>query len=157
MTRRRGFHSSPILQRGRQGLAFGAARAIVAATFSGTAQSAMRPLLVPLALCGTLALAACGVKGPLEPPPGAHATPPAVKPAAQQTAATSAKPGTKPGTTTADGPYIAPTSDGEILDSATPHAEWQKKKVAPGATTGESPLLKDVKKPDQPFILDGLL
>ncbi|MDI4666238.1 lipoprotein [Xanthobacter autotrophicus] len=120
----------------------------------------MRPLLVPLALCGTLALAACGVKGPLEPPPGAHvtpqATPPAAKPAVQQAAATSAKPGTKPGATT-DGTYVAPTSDGEILESATPHAEWQKKKTAPGASTGESPLLKDVSKPDQPFILDGLL
>ncbi|MDI4658088.1 LPS translocon maturation chaperone LptM [Xanthobacter autotrophicus] len=118
----------------------------------------MRPLLVPLALCGTLALAACGVKGPLEPPPGAHATPsstpPAARPAVQQTAA--ARPGAKPGAA-ADGPYVAPTSDGEILESATPHAEWQKKTAAPGATTGESPLLKDVKKPDQPFILDGLL
>ncbi|MFG1382039.1 LPS translocon maturation chaperone LptM [Xanthobacter versatilis] len=116
----------------------------------------MRPLLVPLALCGTLALAACGVKGPLEPPPGAHATPEATKPAVQQAAVTSAKPGTKPNAA-ADAPYIAPASDGEILESATPHAEWQKKKAAPGATTGESPLLKGVTKPDQPFILDSLL
>ncbi|MFG1378107.1 lipoprotein [Xanthobacter autotrophicus] len=112
----------------------------------------MRPLFVPLALCGTLALAACGVKGPLEPPPGAHVTPStapaAARPAVQQTA--SAKPATA-------GAYAAPTSDGEILESATPHAEWQKKTAAPGATTGESPLLKDVKKPDQPFFLDGLL
>ena len=116
----------------------------------------MRSLLVPLALCGALALAACGVKGPLEPPPGAHATPPAATPGVQPAAASAATPGPKPGTA-ADAPYIAPTSDGEILESATPHAEWQKKKAAPGATTGESPLLKGVTKPDQPFILDSLL
>ena len=108
----------------------------------------MRPLLVPLALCGALALAACGVKGPLEPPPGAQvAAPPA-------TATPPApKPGTKPDPTT----YVPPRTAAELYDSATPHADWEKQKKPAAGTTGSQQLLQGVNRPNQPFVLDGLL
>lgn len=104
----------------------------------------MRSLRLLLALGATLAVAACGVKGPLEPPPGAHAAAPPPKPSS--TASSS------------DG-YVAPKSTADFINSATPHADWEKKKptsTSSGATTGGA-LLQGVERPKQPFILDGLL
>lgn len=128
----------------RQGLAFAAARSIVCAPFSGTARPAMRPLLTLMALCGTLALGACGVKGPLEPPPGAHAAAP--PPAAAQPAPAAGSAG-----------YTAPKTAAQFNDSATPQADWQKQKKTSGSSSGSQKLLQGVQRPDQPFILDGLL
>lgn len=110
----------------------------------------MRPLLVLLALCGALALAACGVKGPLEPPPGAQAAapPPAAAPAPAST-----KPGAK---TDPNAAYVPPRTAAELYDSATPHADWEKKKPA-ASTSGSQQMLRGVNRPDQPFVLDGLL
>ncbi|MFS8036199.1 LPS translocon maturation chaperone LptM [Xanthobacter sp. AM11] len=99
----------------------------------------MLRLRILLALCGTLAVAACGVKGPLEPPPGAQAAPPPSKPAAAATA---------------EGSYVAPRSSTDIQNSATPHADWQTQKKP---TSSGSQLLQGVQRPQQPFILDGLL
>ncbi|MFG1345076.1 lipoprotein [Xanthobacter autotrophicus DSM 431] len=103
----------------------------------------MRPLRLLLALGATLAVAACGVKGPLEPPPGAHVAAPPPK---QSAAATS------------DG-YVAPKSTADLINSATPTAEWAKKKSSSsGSGAGSSgTLLQGVDRPKQPFILDGLL
>lgn len=116
----------------------------------------MRPLLVSLALVGTLALAACGVKGPLEPPPGAQASASAAKPAEPPPPAptpTSGKKSTDPNAPA----YVPPRTAAELYETATPHADWEKqKKPAPGATTQQQ-LLRGVNRPDQPFILDGLL
>lgn len=94
-----------------------------------------------LALCGTLAVAACGVKGPLEPPPGAHATP-------QPQAAAPGAPA--PGT-----PAYATA---RYNDQTVPHADWEKqqKKQSTGGGASSS-LLQGVERPQQPFILDGLL
>lgn len=128
--------------RGARGLAFAASRAIVAAIFSGRARPEMLRLRLLLALCGTLAVAACGVKGPLEPPPGAHAAPPPPKQAAANTSNSSGA------------GYVAPRSAADINDSATPQADWQKQKKA---ASGSSQLLQGVQRPSQPFILDGLL
>lgn len=109
----------------------------------------MRPLLVSLALCGALALAACGVKGPLEPPPGAQVAAPAPKPVAATTA--KPDPNAKPDTNA----YVPPRTAADLYDSATPHADWEKKK--PAASSNSQPLLRGVNRPDQPFVLDGLL
>ncbi|MEP9354452.1 lipoprotein [Xanthobacter sp. KR7-65] len=98
----------------------------------------MRSLVTLMALCGTLALAACGVKGPLEPPPGAQvAAPPPQAPPSASTAAT-------------------PRTAAQFNDSATPHADWQKQKTT-GSSSSSQKLLQGVQRPDQPFILDGLL
>jgi len=104
----------------------------------------MRSLRLLLALCGTLAVAACGVKGPLEPPPGAHAAAPPPKQAK---------------TEASDG-YVAPKSSADFLNSATPQADWQKKKSTgsgSGTSGGAANLLHGVERPNQPFVLDGLL
>lgn len=106
----------------------------------------MRTLATLMALCGTLALAACGVKGPLEPPPGAHAAAPPPKPA------------TAAATTSTDGsaPYTPPKTAAEFNDSAVPHASWEKKKTS-GSTSSSDKLLKGIDRPDQPLLIDGLL
>lgn len=132
--------------RGVRGLAFAAPRAIVAATFSATARSAMLRVRLLLALCGALAVAACGVKGPLEPPPGAQAPAPP-----QATAAAAPQSG-------AQG-YVAPRTAAEMNESAIPHADWEKQKKPPGSASGSggSQLLQGIQRPQQPFVLDGLL
>lgn len=154
---------------GRRGLAFAAARAIVAAPFFGTARPAMRPqkrfqakwmpvraektrlhngtarvcvsatprraLAILMALGGTLALAACGVKGPLEPPPGAHVAAPPPQ--------------------GAEAP--APTTSG-YANSGTPHADWEKQKKSSGSGFNSGARsIQGVERPNQPFVLDGLL
>lgn len=125
---------------GGRGLAFAAARAIVAPILLPMARTQMRTLATLMALCGTLALAACGVKGPLEPPPGAHAAPkPATATAAQGAAG-----------------FAPPKSAAEFNESAIPQADWQKKKPS-GSAGGSQKLLQGVERPDQPLILDGLL
>ena len=102
-------------------------------------------LLAAIALSS--ALAGCGVKGPLEPPPGAHVAAPAT-PAAPHPAAGSSTPAAG----TAAPAYVPPRSAYELNNSVTPHADWQKQKqsVKPDPLQG-------AKRPDQPFILDGLL
>lgn len=105
----------------------------------------MRSLLRFLALGGALALAACGVKGPLEPPPGTQAV---------HTPSTSRHSST---TTDPNAPYTPPRSAADLFNTATPQADWQKKKQPTTGTGGASNLLQGVKRPDQPFILDGLL
>ncbi len=104
----------------------------------------MRTLATLMALCGTLALAACGVKGPLEPPPGAHAAAPPPKPATATAAADGAV------------PYTPPKTAAEFNESAVPHASWEKKK-APASTSSSDKLLKGIDRPDQPLLIDGLL
>ncbi|WP_296583822.1 lipoprotein [Xanthobacter sp.] len=112
----------------------------------------MRTLATLMALCGTLALAACGVKGPLEPPPGAHAAAPPPKPAAAAATAETAVTASASGTG-----YTPPKSAAEFNESAVPHASWEKKKST-GSATGSSPsLLKGIDRPDQPLLIDGLL
>lgn len=105
----------------------------------------MRTLATLMALCGTLALAACGVKGPLEPPPGAHAAPPPPKPATA-TAATD-------GSTA----YTPPKTAAEFNESAVPHASWEKQKKTSGASGSSQKLLQGIDRPDQPLLIDGLL
>ncbi|MBP2149691.1 MULTISPECIES: LPS translocon maturation chaperone LptM [Xanthobacter] len=104
----------------------------------------MRSLATLMALCGTLALAACGVKGPLEPPPGAHAAAPPPKPAT--TAAASGDASTS---------YTAPKTAAEFNESAVPHASWEKKKTT--GTNSSQKLLQGIDRPDQPLLIDGLL
>lgn len=129
-----------------RGLAFAAARAIVAPTLMPMARTKMRTLATLMALCGTLALAACGVKGPLEPPPGAHAAPPPPKPA---TATATASTGSSSS-------YTPPKTAAEFNESAVPHAPWEKKKATGSASSSDN-LLKDIGRPDQPLLIDGLL
>lgn len=130
----------------RRGLAFAAARAIVAPTSMPMARTTMRSLVTLMALCGTLALAACGVKGPLEPPPGAHAAAPPPKPATAATATAA------DGSTTA---YTPPKTAAEFNESAVPHASWEKKKTT--GTNSSQKLLQGIDRPDQPLLIDGLL
>lgn len=93
-----------------------------------------------------MGLAGCGIKGPLEPPPGAQAAPP--PPAAA--AAEPAKPG-KPAAAVA--PSLKPRA--AETANAVSQPEWQNgTRRTTSATTN---LLKGAQKPDQPFILDGLL
>lgn len=101
-------------------------------------------LTLPLALVAAFALAACGVKGPLEPPPGAPKPP---QPQASQVVV-------PPPSTSTTGFHSA-TSASDMANSATPHAEWEKSQQATGGTKVDP--LKDVARPNQPFILDGLL
>lgn len=100
-------------------------------------------LLGLLALCGTLA--GCGVRGPLQPPPGAEAVAPQhqAKPVAAQPLPPSE----------AGASYTPPSSSTDLADSATPRAPWQKQKH----TTTQSDPLVGIPRPNQPFVLDGLL
>lgn len=109
----------------------------------------MRTLATLMALCGTLALAACGVKGPLEPPPGAHAAPPPPKPATATATASTAS-------TDSSSSYTPPKTAAEFNESAVPHASWEKKKTS-GSTSSSDKLLKGIDRPDQPLLIDGLL
>lgn len=100
-------------------------------------------LTLPLALAAAFALAACGVKGPLEPPPGA---PQASAPKVQAVV--------PPPSASNDGFHSA-SSASDMANTATPHAEWEKNK--PTASTPKPDPLQGVARPNQPFILDGLL
>lgn len=103
----------------------------------------MSRLTLPLALAAALALAACGVKGPLEPPPGA---PQAATPQAQVVV--------PPPAARNDGFHSA-VSASDMANTATPHADWEKSQQ--NAATAKTDPLKGVARPSQPFILDGLL
>ncbi|MBB6308755.1 LPS translocon maturation chaperone LptM [Xanthobacter tagetidis] len=94
-----------------------------------------------LALAGALALAGCGVKGPLELPPGAHAAPPA----ATATAAAESGSG-KSGA----------AANQSLLGASGGSTGWQSGTSTknPSATPEQ---LKGASRPKTPFILDGLL
>ena len=94
-----------------------------------------------LACLGVLVLAGCGVKGPLEPPPGAHVAAPA--PQAPPPAETNASAST----------IYSPTSANEMANSLSPQPKWE----ANSHPKGSSNPLQGAQRPDQPFILDGLL
>ncbi|MGR7994998.1 MULTISPECIES: LPS translocon maturation chaperone LptM [unclassified Xanthobacter] len=103
----------------------------------------MSRLSLPLALVAALALAGCGVKGPLEPPPGAPKaeapkTPPAVPPP----------------TAAGETGFHSATSASDMANSVTPHADWEKSKQK---QSGKTDQLEGVARPDRPFFLDGLL
>lgn len=100
-------------------------------------------LSLPLALVAALALAGCGVKGPLEPPPGAPKAEAPKKP-----------PAVAPTTPSADTGFHSATSAADMANSVTPHADWEKSKQKQGGKTNQ---LEGIARPDQPFILDGLL
>lgn len=91
-----------------------------------------------LVLLAALALGACGVKGPLEPPPGAP----------QPTAAAAAVP---PGL--GEGATVHTPGVSDIPTTATArHGLWDRQE----RKRSNDPL-QDIPRPDQPFILDGLL
>lgn len=144
----------------REGLAFAGPQAIVAPNrpdgpslmfrpaFSpapSQARSVPRRLLRPLVLAAAFALAGCGVKGPLEPPPGAP-----------QASAPKTPPVVAPPTTTSatNNGFHSATSAADMANTATPHASWERSQQ-PKASKPD-PLAGAV-RPDQPFILDGLL
>ncbi|MFG1203835.1 lipoprotein [Xanthobacter aminoxidans] len=108
----------------------------------------MRTLATLMALCGTLALAACGVKGPLEPPPGAHAAAPPPKPATATATATA--------TADSSTSYTPPKTAAEFNESAVPHASWEKKRTT-GSSGSSDNMLKGIDRPNQPLLIDGLL
>lgn len=104
--------------------------------------------IVPMVLlAGVLALAGCGVKGPLEPPVGTEAV---ASPNPLQTTITSDSPGpsvTSTPTQTASSKAFmsrANRKDGKMPSS---------KKVKHGGV----PLTSEPQKPDRPFLLDKLL
>ncbi|MFG1297201.1 LPS translocon maturation chaperone LptM [Xanthobacter variabilis] len=109
------------------------------------AQSFMFRLTLPLALVAAFALAACGVKGPLEPPPGAP------QPHVQaQTPAVVVPP---PSSSVAG--FHSALSASDMANTATPHAAWEKSQQNNAGAKPDS--LQGVVRPDRPFILDGLL
>lgn len=101
-------------------------------------------LTLPLALVAAFALTACGVKGPLEPPPGAPQAP-----APQAQAVVVPAPSNNPTG------FHAATSASDMANTATPHAEWEKSQQNMSGAKPDS--LQGVVRPDRPFILDGLL
>ncbi len=88
-----------------------------------------------LVLLGALALGACGVKGPLEPPPGA--------PQAEAPPTVGGKP-----VTTGSTPGVS-----DIPTTTARSGQWDK----PARKRAGSDPLQGIARPDQPFILDGLL
>jgi len=104
------------------------------------------PFALPAALAAALVLAGCGVKGPLEPPPGApHPQPQAVV--------------VPPPSTTTLGFHSA-ASASDMANSATPHASWERNPASSSSVSSSASkekLLQGVVRPNQPFILDGLL
>lgn len=90
-------------------------------------------------LAASVLLGGCGVRGPLEPPPGAQAAAPHA-PATGGAAANS------------DAAYVPLRSAAEINDSVTPRAEWEKPKTAHRPDP-----LQGANRPDKPFFLDFLL
>ncbi|MFG1478475.1 lipoprotein [Xanthobacter sp. V4C-4] len=107
-------------------------------------RSPMFRLTLPLALAAAFALAACGVKGPLEPPPGAPVAPPPPQ----------ASVVVPPPSTSTTGFHSA-VSASDMANTATPHADWEKSKQS--ASGAKSDPLQGVARPKTPFILDGLL
>ncbi|MFG1431790.1 lipoprotein [Xanthobacter sp. V2C-8] len=95
-------------------------------------------LTLPLALVAAFALAACGVKGPLEPPPGAPVATPQAQVAPPPNVRHSA--GALGGSAT------------DMVSNSSTHAAWEKDQRG---ASGDP--LKGIARPDQPFILDGLL
>lgn len=116
--------------------------------------TASRFTRLPIALLvGAMVLAGCGVKGPLEPPPGSVA-PGATAPA-----------GAGPNSATVQnvqtdipGPSVTSTqtevqSNTNVTRSPLLAAEKKKKRVK----KGNVPLTSEVQVPDEPFIFDPLL
>jgi len=102
---------------------------------------------VPIAiLVGTLVLAGCGVKGPLEPPVGAENR---TSPNPLQTSVVPDAPG--PSVTST--PTQTATSKTFIAPVVGRPEEGKKKRMQ----QGKVPISSEPVKPDRPFILDDLL
>jgi predicted small lipoprotein YifL len=102
--------------------------------------------IVPMALlAGTLVLAGCGVKGPLEPPLGAE------KVADPNPLQTSIVPDS-PGASVTSTPTQTATSK-SFTSPVGKQEEGKKKRFRQGGV----PLSNEPVKPDRPFILDKLL
>ena len=100
---------------------------------------------LPIAvLVGTLVLAGCGVKGPLEPPLGAENI---ASPNPLQTTITSDAPGASVTSTPTQ------TATSKTLSPAGKQEDGKKKRFRQGGV----PLTSEPVKPDQPFLLDKLL
>ncbi|MEP9350122.1 lipoprotein [Xanthobacter sp. KR7-225] len=99
-----------------------------------------------LALAAVLVLAGCGVKGPLELPPGAQAAP---APPASGTGAPASADTSRPGA--AAGAATNPSLIGAVGGSTG----WQSGSTKNTSAPPEQ--LKGARRPEQPFILDGLL
>lgn len=101
-----------------------------------------------LAVLGALALAGCGVKGPLEPPPGATVAPKADAPpkAGADASGSSSSSGTS---------SVTGRANDDVISQTTPKASWEKQNLNAGRTKRDP--LQGVVRPDTPFILDGLL
>ncbi|MBY0530888.1 MAG: lipoprotein [Xanthobacteraceae bacterium] len=96
-------------------------------------------------LAGTLVLAGCGVKGPLEPPAGAEAV---TSPNPLQTTIVPDRPG--------DSVTSTPTQTATSKSFTSPvgkQEEGKKKRFR----QGNVPITTEPVKPDRPFILDDLL
>jgi predicted small lipoprotein YifL len=110
--------------------------------------------LVPMTLlAGTLVLAGCGVRGPLEPPVGSENI---ASPNPLQTSVTSDSPGasvTSTQTQTATSKSF--TSPVGRQQEATKDKDGKEKKKR--FRQGNVPLSSEPVKPDRPFILDKLL
>lgn len=108
----------------------------------------MGRLTLPLVLLATFALAACGVKGPLEPPPGAPGAPGTQAPAQQ-------------GQTSAGGSANVANWNNQSRSLESVPGSFS----TPGTSFGwgqsnredEKDHLRGAKSPNRPFILDGLL
>jgi predicted small lipoprotein YifL len=102
--------------------------------------------LVPMAiLAGALVLAGCGVKGPLEPPPGTQNT---ASPNPLQTSVVPDRPGETVTSTQTQ------TATSKAFTSPLGKEEPGKKKRI---RQGNVPISSPAKKPDRDFILDDLL
>jgi predicted small lipoprotein YifL len=109
-----------------------------------------RPSLPVLAAAaGAFLLAGCGVKGPLEPPPGTTPSPTAARtdsPVLNQSATT-------PGTSVTNTPTTVQSAT-ENPSAAAPFARKGKKVRT---RQGRVPISSPSERPDRPFILDSLL
>jgi predicted small lipoprotein YifL len=102
--------------------------------------------IVPMALlAGTLVLAGCGVKGPLEPPVGAERT------ASPNPLVTTVTPDA-PGPSVTSTPTQTATSK-SFTSPVGKKDEGKKKRFRQGGV----PITSEPVKPDRPFILDDLL
>ena len=106
--------------------------------------------IVPIALLvGTLVLAGCGVKGPLEPPVGFEKS---ASPNPLQTTVTSDSPGPSVTSTPTQTATSNPTAK-SIMAPVGKQEEPKKKRFRQGGV----PVTSEPIKPKQPFILDDLL
>jgi predicted small lipoprotein YifL len=102
--------------------------------------------IVPMALlAGTLVLAGCGVKGPLEPPVGAERT------ASPNPLVTTVTPDA-PGPSVTSTPTQTATSK-SFTSPVGKKEDGKKKRFRQGGV----PVTSEPVKPDRPFILDDLL